>query len=197
VFRSVVTLFISLYILLGRSSILAFLDKLTRALLKEETGERLRHYGRRGNEIFFRFISSQVLDAIIMGSMVGIVTWIMGVQYGALLAVIIGIANMIPVLGSIFATGLISIITLFTGGFAQALWLLGVVIILQQIDANVINPRLVGSFLKMSPILIITSVIVFGEFFGILGMFLAVPVVAIIKEIIEDYLDSRIIAKNK
>jgi len=173
------------------------MGKANRALFKERTSMVLAHYCKRGNEIFFRFVSSQVIDAIIMGTMVGITTWIMGIEYGVLFAILVGIANMIPVLGSIVATAVISFITLFTGGFTQALWFLIVVIILQQIDANVINPRLVGRMLKMSPILIIFSVLLFGEFFGIVGMFLAVPTVAIIKEIINDQIEYRLAKKDK
>ena len=64
-----------------------------------------------------------------------------------------------------------------------------VVIILQQIDANIINPKIVGKSLKMSPLLVIFAVTVGGAFFGVLGMFLAVPIIAIIKLLVEDYID--------
>ena len=195
--RSVITIFVSIYILLGRTSILGYLSKMNEALFKEKTSNAVSHYFTRGNEIFFTFVSSQVIDAIIMGSMVGVVSWIMGVQYGVLFAIMAGLFNMIPVLGSIVATAIMAFITLFTGGFALAFWFLIVVIILQQIDANIINPRLVGRMLKMSPIFIIFAVIVFGEYFGILGMFLAVPTIAIIKEIVNDYVEHRLALKEK
>ena len=89
------------------------------------------------------------------------------------------------------------LITLLTGGVTQALWMLIVVIILQQLDANIINPKIIGNALKISPILVIFSVTVFGAYFGIMGMFLAVPVIAIIKIIINDYLDYKISIKEK
>ena len=96
---------------------------------------------------------------------------------------------MIPYFGAIIATAIAAIITLITGGLSQAIWMLIVVIILQQIDANIINPKIVGKSLKMSPLLVIFAVTVGGAFFGVLGMFLAVPIIAIIKLLVEDYID--------
>ena len=96
---------------------------------------------------------------------------------------------MIPYVGAIIATVVSAIITFITGGLSQTIWMLIVVIVLQQIDANIINPRIVGKSLKMSPLLVIFAVTVGGAFFGVLGMFLAVPIIAIIKLLVEDYID--------
>ncbi len=63
----------------------------------------------------------------------------------------------------------------------QAIWMLIVVVIFQQIDANIINPKIVGNALEISPILVIFAVTLGGAYFGVLGMFLAVPVIAVIK----------------
>ena len=82
-------------------------------------------------------------------------------------------------------------ITICTGGIGKAIWLAIVVIILQQIDANVINPKIMSDKLKISPILVIFSVAFAGAYFGVLGMFLAVPVITMLKLIINDYLDYR------
>ena len=71
-----------------------------------------------------------------------------------------------------------------------------VVIILQQIDANVINPKIIGQSLKISPLLVIFAITVGGAYFGILGMFLAVPVIAVVRILIEDYIDYKITMKK-
>ena len=65
------------------------------------------------------------------------------------------------------------------------------VIIIQQIDSNIINPKILGDGLKISPILVIFAVTIGGEFFGVLGMFLAVPIIAIIKLLITDFVEIR------
>ena len=116
---------------------------------------------------------------------------IMHIKYAVLLGFLIGLFNIIPYFGAIAAIVISVIITIFTGGLSQALWLAIVVIILQQIDANIINPRILGASLELSPILVIFSVTVGGSYFGVLGMFLGVPIMALIKLIIDDFITHR------
>ena len=104
---------------------------------------------------------------------------------------------MIPYFGAIIATAIAAIVTLITGGWSQAIWMLIVVIILQQIDANIINPKIVGQSLKMSPLLVIFAVTIGGAYFGILGMFLAVPVIAVIKILRDDFIRYREVRKRR
>lgn len=108
----------------------------------------------------------------------------------------IGLFNIIPYFGAIIAIVIAVVITLFTGGINQALIMAITVIILQQIDSNIINPKILGDGLKISPVLVIFAVTVGGEFFGIIGMFLSVPIVAIIKVLIMDFIDIRIKIKS-
>ena len=96
---------------------------------------------------------------------------------------------MIPYFGAIIAIIVATIITFITGGFSQAIWMVIITTILQQIDANIINPKIVGESLKISPLLVVFAVTVGGAYFGVLGMFLAVPVVAVLKVLIGDYID--------
>ena len=104
---------------------------------------------------------------------------------------------MIPYWGAIIGVGISIIITIFTGGIGQAIWMGIIVIILQQIDANIINPKIVGSSLKISPLLVIFAVTVGGAYFGILGMFLAVPVFTVIKILVSDYVEYKNKEKSK
>ena len=122
---------------------------------------------------------------------------IIKVKYAPLLGFIIGLFNMIPYIGAIVAVVFGIIITFITGGFGKALLLAIVVIILQQIDANIINPKIVGDSLEISQLLVIFAVTIGGAYFGILGMFLAVPVVAILKLIIDDFIDEKNSQKKK
>ena len=141
--------------------------------------------------MFFKFLASQLLDAIVVGILTSIAMSLMNVKYAILLGVIIGLFNMIPYFGAIIAVTIAIIITLFTGGLPQAIWLAVVIIILQQIDANIINPKIVGESLKISPILVMFSVTVGGAYFGVLGMFLAVPIIAVIKILLIDFIEYR------
>ena len=189
IFNVFVTIVVSIYILLERTEILKYVRRLNSSLFSEKRCNTIYRYFVKGNEIFFKYISSQVLDAIIVGIIMSIALSIMGVKYSILLGFLIGVFNLIPYFGAIFAVIIATIVTLFTGGFSQAIWVVIVLIILQQIDANVINPKITGDALEISRILIIFAVTVGGSYFGILGMFLGVPVVSVIKMMIDDYIE--------
>ena len=186
-----VTIIVSMYLLAERKEIVEFARKLCGAVFNHNTYMNIGKYFRESNEIFFKFISSQILDGFVVGILTGIAMTILKVKYGILLGFFIGLFNLIPYLGAIVAVIIAIIITIFTGGISQAIWMAIIVIIIQQIDANIINPRIIGSSLKISPILIIFSVTVIGAYFGIIGMFLAVPIVAIIKLLVQDYIKYR------
>ena len=192
-----IALIVSIYILVERSEIMNFLRKLATAIFPKRTYNHLGKYFDDSNTIFFKFIASQFMDAVIIGILVSIALTIMGVKYGIVLGFFIGLFNMIPYFGAIIATVISAIITIITGGLSQAIWMLIVVIILQQIDANIINPKIVGKSLKISPLLVIFSVTVGGAFFGVLGMFLAVPVIAVVKILVEDYVEYKISSREK
>lgn len=188
VFDVFVSFVVSVYILIERKEILSFFKRLANAIFPKKAYQNVSKYFNHSNEIFFHFIASQFLDAIIVGILVTIAMSIMGIKYAPLLGFFIGLFNMIPYIGAIIAVGISAVITLITGGLPQAIWMLVVVIILQQIDANIINPKIIGRSLKMSPLLVLLAITIGGAYFGILGMFLAVPVMAIIKLVIEDSL---------
>ena len=196
IFEIFVALVVSIYILADRAKLIKFLKKLASAIFKEETYKNVDKYFNNLNEIFFKFIASQFLDAIVVGILVTIAMTLMGIKYAPLLGFFIGLFNMIPYIGAIIAVAISALVTLITGGLSQAIWMLIVVIILQQIDANIINPKIVGQSLKISPLLVIFAVTVGGAYFGILGMFLAVPIAAVLKILVEDYINYRIKLKT-
>lgn len=196
IFDIFVTVVVSIYILNSRTEILDFFKRLAGAIFNKTTCENLGKYFHSTNQIFFHFLSSQVLDAIVVGILTSIAMSILGVKYSVLLGCMIGLFNLIPYIGAIIAVVISAIITIFTGGIGQAIWMLIIVIILQQIDANIINPKIVGNSLKINPILVILAVTVGGAYFGIIGMFLAVPIIAVIKVIIEDFIEYREQIKN-
>lgn len=191
IFDFFVAIIVSVYILLERREILNFGRNLSSALFKHKTYKNLGMYFRKTNNIFFRFLSSQLIDSVLVGIIISIALLIMKVKYAVLLGFMIGLFNMIPYLGAIIAVIVAILITLLTGGLGQAIWVTIVVVILQQIDANIINPKITGSSLEISPILVIFSVTIGGAYFGILGMFLAVPICTVIKTFILDYISYR------
>ena len=196
IFNFFVSIIVSAYILLERGEILKFLRKISNAIFEENTCKSISKYFHRTNEIFLKFIASQLLDAIVVGVLTSIAMSILGVRYAVLLGVMIGLFNMIPYFGAIIAVMISALITFITGGFSQAIWMIVITTILQQIDANIINPKIVGESLKISPLLVIFAVTVGGAYFNILGMFLAVPVVAVLKVLIGDFIEFKNSQKN-
>lgn len=201
IFDFFVSLIVSVYVLIERTQILQFIKKLSNAIFKEKTYNAIGKYFNNTNAVFFKFLSSQLLDAIIVGILTSVAMMILGVKYAILLGFLIGLSNLIPYFGAIVGIGITIIITIFTGGITQAIWLAVVVIILQQIDANIINPKIVGDSLKISPLLVIFAVTVGGAYFGMFGMFLAVPIFTVLKIFIEDYIEykntTKIVEKNR
>ena len=187
-----VSIISSIYILLEKERIFRFVKRLTKAIFKEKTYIAINNYFKKASDIFFKFISSQVLDGLIVGIIASISLSILGVKYWILLGFMIGLFNIIPYFGAILAATIATIITALTGGITQAIWMLVIVIIIQQIDGNIINPKIVGNALKISPILVIFSVTLFGAYFGVLGMFLAVPIMTVIKILVNDFIDYRL-----
>ena len=192
VFDAFVTIVVSIYILQERTKIKAFLSKMVYAFFEEHTAEKIEYYFGKTNRIFFNFISSQIFDAFIVGVVASIALSIMKVKYPVLLGFFIGVFNVIPYFGAIIAVAITILLTIFTGGIGKALIAAVVLIVLQQIDANIINPKILGESLKLSPILVIFSVTFFGAYFGVLGMFLAVPIISIIKILLVDLVEYRL-----
>lgn len=184
-----IAIIVSIYILRQRSEILTFGRNFAKATFKKDTYNNLAKYFNKTNEVFFNFLAGQLLDGIVVGIITSIAMSIMGVKYAVLLGFFIGLLNLIPYFGAIIGVVISAIITLLTGGFTQALTMVIVVTILQQIDANIINPKIISSSLKISPLLVIFSVTIGGAYFGVLGMFLAVPVFTVITVILTDYID--------
>lgn len=197
IFDLFVALVVSVYLLLERKEIVGFAKKFVDANFSKGTYSNIRKYFARTNEIFCKFLASQFLDAIVVGILASVAMMIMGVKYAVLLGIFIGIFNMIPYFGAIIAVIISIVITILTGGLSKAIEMAIVVVVLQQLDANIINPKIVGESLKMSPLLVIFSVTIGGAYFGILGMFLAVPIAAVLKLIISDYIDYKNKKKEK
>ena len=191
IFDVFVSIIVSVYILLQRTTIMKFLRRFARALFKKNTYEAVNKYFTKANEVFFTFISSQLLDAVIVGILTTIAMLIIKVKYAPLIGFTIGLFNMIPYIGAIVAVGIGILITFITGGLGKAIAMAIVVIILQQIDANIINPKIIGVSLEVSPLLVIFAVTVGGAYFGIMGMFLGVPIAVVIKTVLNDWIDNK------
>ena len=196
IFNAVIATIISIYASLHKNKILEMFNRVMNVFVKEQRLAQIRAYLSLANELFYKFIKAQFLDACILGFLSTVLLSFLGVPFAVVLGLFLGVCNMIPQFGSIFGTIVTILFTLIAGSPAQALMVAICLTILQQIDANVISPKIMGNALKINPILIIASLIVGGAYFGVIGMFLSIPIAALLKIFFIDALEKEEIKKS-
>lgn len=192
IFSLFVSLIVSVYLLSARTKLLEFWKKQVKANVTNEGYKKICKYSVKVNEIFQSYLSSQIIDSIVVGIVAVITLSILKVKYSVVLGMIIGISNLIPFFGAIFGIGFSIIIIALTTGINNAIVAGIIIIILQQLDANIINPKITSRQVDISPIYTITAITIAGAVFGVLGMFLAVPVAATIKTIMVDSAEEKL-----
>lgn len=133
------------------------------------------------NTVFSGYVAGQLTDAVIMAGLFSFCFWIGGIKYAFVIGIISGFFNLIPYIGAVSAFILSSLVALVGGTPGKALYAAAVVIVVQQLDSAVISPRVVGRSVKLHPVMVIFALSVFGSLFGLAGMVVAVPVMALIK----------------
>ena len=195
-FHVLLGIIISVYILLDRSQIKRGYMRFARLLLPKKKKKNLHFYCNSVADFINRYIGCQLLDACIVFILCLIALTIMRNEYAAVIALMVGSFNLIPYFGAFIAVLISALITLVTNGFMSAVILVVVLIVLQQLDANIIQPRLVASQLSIKPLWVIFGVILGGGLFGVIGMFIGVPVVALLKNIISDIIEHKNMNKS-
>lgn len=175
------TIFFTFYILLYRELLKNFiLFPFNRGYKKKVTEISLTL-----NETIASYIKGLLIEMAILIILSSIILWILGIKYAILIAFMAGILNIIPYIGIYTATGLGILITIADGTGQQSLELLLVFAIIHIIDANIITPFIVGRRIKINPLATLIAVICGELVWGIPGMFLFIPLTAIIKIVLE------------
>lgn len=182
---------LSIHVLLSRDELKEIMAKFSFACFGKRFTKKAFDYIKLTNYMVFKYVTAQLLDAVVISTLMSIAFTILKVKYAIPLAILIGISNLIPYF-AIIGVGLAIIITIFTGGFKFAFIMATVTTIIQQIDANIINPYLVGRSLETSPIVSIMALVIATNYFGPLGIFLSVPILRVILIIIYDLLNKKV-----
>ncbi len=186
---------LALYMLSSRELFVAQIKKIVYAIFpKRATDETLSTF-RFVHETFGKYLASQILDSVILGIICFIFMSIFGMEYALLISLIITISNLIPFIGPIIGT-IPSFFILLMVDPIKALWFLVLILILQQFDANVMQPKIVGKNIGLSSFWVILSVIVGGALFGIIGVFLSVPAFSVIYTFSKRFIEKRLREKN-
>ena len=186
VFNTFIALISSVYILIEKDRFKAFLGRVLKTFTPVEVFNEIIKYSSRLNNNFKKYIYAQTIDGLILGSIATVLLYIMGSPYALVLGIMLGILNYIPYFGSITGTIIAIAVVAFTQGVTMGAVSAVVLLITQQIDANIIQPKLMSGSFKLSPLLVIISITVGGAFAGILGMIAVIPIVAVLKDILEN-----------
>lgn len=184
-------LIISVYILLDRDRLKSAAKRFLKIAVREKTYNKASRYVKMATEFVYKYLYCLIIDAVVVFVLSFIVLTLLKVKYAHIFALLLGTFNLIPYFGAIIATALTAIVTCFTASFIKGIWVAVALIILQQIDANVIQPNLVNNSFSIKPFWVIFAILVGGGFFGIAGILLAVPTAALIKTLLCEYMDKK------
>ena len=191
----IIGIIISVYLLNRKTVMLGQCKKLVLAVFKEETAEGILRGASFVNKTFWNFISGKVMDSTIIGIICFAVMKLLGWPYAALISVVIGVTNIIPFFGP-FIGAIPSTLLMLMESPKLALFFLIFVLLLQQLDGNIIGPRILGESMGLSSFWVMFAILVGGGLFGVLGMLLGVPVFAVIYAYLCYYIDLRLAKKG-
>lgn len=195
IFKLIIGIILSVYLLYNKEIYVAQLKKITYSLCEEEKANNLINNTRFANKTFGGFISGKIVDSLIIGILCFIGTTILGIPYALLVSVVVGVTNIIPFFGPYLGAIPTAFIILMINP-VKCLWFLIFILVLQQIDGNIIGPKILGDSTGLSSFWVIFAITVFGGFFGVAGMFLAVPIFAIIYAAIRTFINTRLDKKH-
>ncbi len=176
---AVLSLVFSIYMLAGRDTLLGQCRKVLYAYVPQTWAERIHEVARLSGMTFTNFLSGQLLEACILGGLCVIGMLFIQADYAPLIGVIVGISALIPVAGA-YVGAVVSAFLLMMVSPVRALVFLAFLLILQQIEGNVIYPRVVGTSIGLPGLWVLAAVTVGGALFGLLGVLLSVPVCSVL-----------------
>lgn len=191
----IIGIIICIYFLNSKELFKAQSKKLTFAILKKENARILINEARFVNRTFSGFITGKLIDSAIIGVICFVVMTIMHMPYIMLVSVIIGVTNIIPFFGP-FIGAIPSTIIILTASPIQGLYFVIFILILQQVDGNIIGPKILGDSTGLPSFWVMFAILIGGGLFGFVGMIVGIPIFAIIYAYISRMVDYRLKKKK-
>lgn len=182
----------SLYFLADGQKILSYWARIFRLLFGERRLEKLRRFFIDADRVFAGYLRGQIIDGTIMAVLVSVSLSVLQVRYAVVIGVLTGFGNLIPYVGPFIAYGLTALVCLVYGDFTKLLPALIALFVIQTVDGNVINPRLLSQNIDVHPLVVIISLIIGGSLGGFLGIFLAAPVASLIKLELDKFMEQKL-----
>lgn len=182
---------LSIYILIDRASIRKNLLRMIRLFCKKQTVAELTLLTARIGNVLYSFLYGQAMDALF----VGVASWLgfslLQIPNAPMLGFFYGLFSLIPYFGAFIGVFTVGIFSLISGGVGKFIVAMVFILVLQQIDGNIINPKIIGNSIGIRPLYVIFGATFFGGLFGIAGMLLGPPLVAIAGELCDGFIRRR------
>lgn len=179
------TIIFSIYFLTDGERIKSYWSKFTNVVFSEKIKNHWAFIIQESDRVFSGYIRGQLLDALFMFVVISVTLSIVGVKYAVIIGALAGFGNLIPYVGPFIAYGSTIVVTLVSGDIKKMVIAYIALFIVQTIDGNIINPKLLGNNVDVHPMLVVIALIIGQSAFGLLGMLFAVPVAALCKVFFE------------
>lgn len=196
VFNAFIGLLIMVYLLNYKEKLFAICRKVIAATCGQKRKDRLYEFADIVNETFIGFIVGRIIDSFIIGVLTYLILTMFNIPFAVMISVIVGITNVIPFFGP-FIGAVPSVILLLTENPTDALYFVIIILIIQQLDGNVIGPKIVGNAIGISSFWVLIAVLVGGGLFGFPGMAFGVPVFAVIYRYVDKLMIRNLKQKEK
>lgn len=194
-FNFLVGIIVAVYILASKEKFMYQAKKLIWAFFKKERAEAILYRTHRAKTLFDNFVIGKIVDSLIIGILCFIGLSILKMPYMSLISVTVAVTNVIPIIGP-FIGAVPSALLLLLVDPMKCLVFVIFVLALQQLDGQIIGPKILGNSVGVSAFWIIVALLIGGEMFGIVGMFFAVPVMAFVLEVLKDVSNARLKEKG-
>ncbi len=187
-----VSTILSIYLLLDKEYFLDLWNKIFYVIFREsKVGLKIRYAFEVFNDTFTNYIKGQLLEAFFVGVMASIALLLLDVDYAIVIGIFAGITNMIPYVGPWIGTILGALMALLSGKFLLIIWVIIALQIVQQIDNNLLAPKIVGNKVGLHAVFTMIAILIGANLGGIFGMLVSVPIFASIKNLIASWYDSK------
>jgi len=191
IFNAVISLVFAVYSL-GRKEILARQGRrLVYSIFPERVGDQMIRVLRLTNSTFSNFISGQCLEAVILGALFAVSMLIFGMPYVPLVSVVIAVTALVPIVGA-FVGCIVGAFFILVESPALAFWFVVMFLVLQQIEGNIIYPRVMGTSIGLPGMWVLLAVAIGGELMGIAGMLLMIPLASVLYALVREITDNRL-----
>lgn len=180
----------AIYMLMQKEGLIQQSKRVLRAYLPENKSEKVLRIGSITNDTFKKFFGGQFIEAILLGVLCFIGMKIFGMPYALTISVLVGVTALIPVFGAFFGTAIGAILILAVDPM-KAVWFVVYIIVLQQIDGNLIYPKIVGDSVGLPGIWVMLAVLIGGNSLGVIGMLVGVPIASVVYKLIKEHVNKQ------